>query len=249
MPCRNKIPLADALELWDGEWKPLQEERAQRQIVEWWWKKWPDAQIALICGKLSGVTVIDVDRKGGNEAPESFIPRYGITMTSHTGGGGIHLFCRYAQNVDNSVKALHPQIDVKTEGGYVILPPSNHESGVRYMWDPLFPFHPSNLGENLMPFPEELLLASTRAQATPTNWKAVAGGVTQGSRNVSLAKLTGKLLKTLEPEEAWMLVTAWNRQHNRPPLTDSECQNTFKSILKRHVSSTINPQSYGAKRK
>lgn len=54
MPCKDKSPLL-------GTWDYLKDFRVKRDTIEQWWTRWPDAQIALLCGDLSGVTVVDAD--------------------------------------------------------------------------------------------------------------------------------------------------------------------------------------------
>ena len=92
--------------------------------IRGWWCKWPHANIGLACG-ASGLTVIDLDPRNG-EPNLNLMP----TLTSKTGGGGWHYFY---SGVVRSCKPL-PGVDIKSDGGYVILPPSIHPSGRRYEW-------------------------------------------------------------------------------------------------------------------
>ena len=55
------------------------------------------------------------------------------TVEQLTGGGGRHLFFKYTST--NTPKAIRKGIDFKTDKGYVLLPPSLHESGQRYRWN------------------------------------------------------------------------------------------------------------------
>lgn len=111
-------------------------------IVTGWWTEWPVANIALVTGLESGVFAVDVDpRDGGAEA---YAKEQGVlfpgTLTSMTGSGGWHLFYRMPpvlngdEPVRNSASRIAPGIDVRGEGGYVIVPPSRHESGALYVW-------------------------------------------------------------------------------------------------------------------
>ena len=245
MPCKDKRPLFDALEIWDRKWELLQTERPQRAIVEWWWKKYPEAQIALITGSISGVSVIDIDMK--NVAPSAIyeltvgkelkdvitVTKWCTTLTSHTGGGGLHLFCKYAK-VDNSVKSLHPAIDIKSDGGYVILPESvHHETRSAYRWEPMFPFNEENVKGGMAEFPKELLqVADTKGDTV----SQLLAGVTQGSRNNSLVKIAGALLWRFTPEDAWPVIVAWNAVNNKPPLGINELKTSYLNIVKRHYA-------------
>lgn len=238
LPAKNKYPLK-AL----GGWKQYQEKRPTlEQVQEWFCDAPEDAQIALVTGKVSGVTVIDIDthkegckgKKGGPcqcepEDPQSLAHAVGLSMQSRTGSGGYHMFCTY-ENVGNSVGLAHPQLDIRSDGGIIILPPSLHESGEVYEWDRLLTWHPENI-KNLLPFPPEMKKMLFKKKKT--DWNLVSGGVGEGKRNDMAARMAGKLIKAFERDEielAWNLIWAWNKL-NTPPLSDRELQRTFKSVL------------------
>ena len=105
-------------------------------IREWWTAR-PDANIGLACGKPSGVVALDLDlRHGGPEffaaAVDDNSPLPDNIYESHTGGGGIHYLFAYDQepNVD-----LAPGVEIKSDGKYIILPPSIHPNGNSYEWE------------------------------------------------------------------------------------------------------------------
>lgn len=111
--------------------------------VREWWAKWPDANIGLNCGK-SGMVVVDLDKHGeydGMAEWDALKSRFGLslcTSTSITGGGGRHLLFKAPtdKTIKNSAGKLSPGIDVRAEGGYIVLPPSIHPSGNSYAWEP-----------------------------------------------------------------------------------------------------------------
>jgi hypothetical protein len=133
-------------------------------------------------------------------------------------------------------------MDIKSEGGYVILPPSFHWEAKRlYEWDKLFPFDESNLGDNLAELPDNLVVPIPQAQKR--DFSHIVQGVNSGSRNVSAAKLAGKLINSFrdDPDTAWLMLQGWNIK-NTPPLDEQELWNVFHSILNRDVAS--NPTKY-----
>jgi hypothetical protein len=64
-----------------------------------WWSQWPYANVAIATGKQSGLLVVDIDpRNGGDKHLAWLEQRYGQlpqTLTSQTGGGGIHYFFQF----------------------------------------------------------------------------------------------------------------------------------------------------------
>jgi hypothetical protein len=109
------------------------------ETIRGWWQRWPEAAVALRTGKESGVFAVDVDpRNGGSYSVEHLESQHGPlpeSVESKTGGGGRHLLLQWpGEKVPCSVGKIAPGIDVKGDGGYVILPPSDHKSGKQYCW-------------------------------------------------------------------------------------------------------------------
>jgi hypothetical protein len=114
----------------------------EAETIRQWWKKWPDANIGIATGRVSGLLVVDVDHgpaKDGYaslkslEADNGSLPR---AMTVLTGGGGLHIYLASPDaEIRNSTSKLAPHIDIRGEGGYVVAPPSRHISGNRYTWE------------------------------------------------------------------------------------------------------------------
>lgn len=105
-----------------------------------WWARWPSANVGLATGGRSGLFVIDVDGPAGDLSLKALELRHGplpatLTATSGRTDGGRHLYFRApAGHVTNKVDALGVGVDVRGDGGYVILPPSTHASGRSYVW-------------------------------------------------------------------------------------------------------------------
>jgi hypothetical protein len=101
-----------------------------RRAIERWWKRWPSANIGLPTGKESGIVVLDVDVDDGGLESLAKLERAGApvpkTARTRTGRGGVHVFFRYpgSTEIRNSAGLLGPGLDVRGEGGYVVVPPS-----------------------------------------------------------------------------------------------------------------------------
>lgn len=99
------------------------------------------AGIGMPTGPVSGLLVIDRDRKNGvdgiascNEL-ESELGPLPATLQQRTGSGGDQLFFIYPEGVEIPCSAgkIASGIDIRGAGGYVVLPPSVNESGP-YVW-------------------------------------------------------------------------------------------------------------------
>ncbi len=99
-----------------------------------WWAQWPAANIGLPTGSASGLVVIDVDPRNGGDLAE-WQPAADSTLSARTGGGGYHLFYAAPLPPAKYRARLGDGVDVKADGGYVVVPPSIHpDSGEQYRW-------------------------------------------------------------------------------------------------------------------
>jgi hypothetical protein len=94
--------------------------------------------IAIATGTASGVWVLDVDGEAGLAALADLEEKQGAlpeTVCQQTGGGGRQFFfCLNGERVHNRAKVSGRPIDVRGDGGYVVVPPSIHPSGQPYTW-------------------------------------------------------------------------------------------------------------------
>lgn len=106
-----------------------------------WWGKHPDAMIGMPTGKPSGVVAVDLDIDAGKgldgvTAFNSLLPADAapvVTRTHRTPRGGVHLlFAWPGVPVKTSAGQLVPGVDVRGDGGYIIMPPSVAASGRAY---------------------------------------------------------------------------------------------------------------------
>lgn len=195
------------------EWKKFQTEKPTDEDLKKWFDGETPANIGIVTGKISGITVVDVEEGG----EWKHLPR---TATVATGGGGYHLYYKYAEGVGNSVRVA-PLTDIRGDGGYVVAPPSLHKSGKNYEWI---------IKEAEQPFPFANFQLKPKER---TDWQEIVQGLPQGNRNQTATKFIGKLLQTFAPSEwlttVWEMVVMWNLR-NTPPLPEHELRSTFNSI-------------------
>ena len=107
----------------------------------------PERNIGIPTGASSGAWVLDVDGIEGEvslrdlEARHGAIPKTRSVITSR----GRHVWFAYRDPIPSSAGRIGPGIDVRGDGGYVIAPPSVHETGHRYAFpdDPWAPIEPA----------------------------------------------------------------------------------------------------------
>jgi hypothetical protein len=102
-------------------------------VIRAWWRKWPDANIGHPTGGGSGHVVLDPDGPEGEATLNRLAADLGAipeTFTVRTPGGR-HVYVEHpGGTVKNSTSKLGPDLDVRGDGGYVVLPPSRRPDGV-----------------------------------------------------------------------------------------------------------------------
>jgi len=227
-------------------WLEFQDRLATPEELDAWFARWPEANVGIVTGRISGLVVIDVDaRHGGEESLARLESAHGplpASVEALTGGGGRHLyFAHPGGRVGNRV-GLFPGIDLRGDGGCVVAPPSVHPSGRRYAWAS----GRSPQAARLAPLPQWLLrdTGAKRAGHPLAHWRElVRQGVDEGERNATLASLAGHLLwHEVDPEVVLELLLAWNRARCSPPLDDAEVASVVESIARLHLGERGSPR-------
>ena len=106
------------------------------ETIKRYWRA-PDRNVGIPTGSVSGFWVLDVDGDNGEAnlfALEAKHGRLPPTREVITGGGGRHLWFKYTGPIQSSVSKIATGVDVRGDGGYVIVPPSRHVTGRTYAW-------------------------------------------------------------------------------------------------------------------
>lgn len=224
----NVIPVDKNKRPWI-KWEKYQEQKVTAKEIEEWWDRWPSAGIAVITGEISGLVVVDVENSEGlpfiNEHVEDATKS---TLVSKTGGGGWHLFFKHPGNVTvpNAVK-IFPNVDVRGDGGYVVVPPSLHHSGNQYKWE--LKAKPSPLPLSL----QQKLFSPKHRKLSSGDWQV---DIPEGKRDEELTRRAGKLLQIgIAPGEALNMLIAWDQAHCKPPLGEEEIRKIVNSIHRKEL--------------
>jgi hypothetical protein len=214
-----------------------------------WWSRWPDANIGMPTGKRSGFVVVDVDPEHGGYDSLMDLDEAGhglpLTATIKTGGGGVHHYLRYPEGVviRNSAGKLGPGLDIRGEGGYVIVPPSVTEGP----YEVLHKRPPAETPEWLI----ERLTAPSRTPesnvATIPRGKVPGGGIEgpeigERERNNTLYKIACSLrARGHERGEILQALERVNRERCSSPLAGEELSKIAKSAS-RHAPGNASPE-------
>ena len=207
------------------------------KILKEWWTKWPDAGIAMPTGQANhGIFVVDQDEKNGEHGIEAFEQwvdenelYFDETWVAKTPSGGRHTYFKTNEKVNNPVGWLKG-VDVRGDGGYVLLPPSVVTSG-SYEWirGPRDQEWPNSNKENACIV--DLVEAVNNSKKASTTFSAPETVIT-GHRNDTLYKMACSLqAKGLSDEAIMAAVSAENQAKCQPPLEDDEIRKLVQSAL------------------
>ena len=213
LPVNGKIPLVK-------NWPHLAS--TDDATLKEWWTRFPDANIGIATGPLSDLFVLDVDPgKGGEDSLRSLETTFGPlpdTIEVLTGGGGRHYYFRHPRiPIGNSASQLGSGLDIKTEGGQVVAPPSVHPNTNRaYEWEAAH--HPDDVSLAEVP---TWLLQQLTAQPGQGRPFTIPQQIQDGSRDTTLYRMARSLkAKGLDCESIRAALHVENRKKCVPPLPD-----------------------------
>ncbi len=225
---RNKKPYV--------AWEKYQKERADVELIKEWWEKYPNANVGIVTGDISGIDVIDIDSQEGMDNIEKLLPDSLITPIAKTPGGGWHYYHRSTKGMGNAVGFVD-HCDFRGTGGYIIAAPSVGENEKPYAWLPslsIFDVAPASLPDGAL----ELIRSASRgteqvegvSQHTSSDWLPVAmRGVKKGERNAIGAEIAGYWINKVPQKDVLTILRLWN-QNNTPPLSDNDILTIVSSI-------------------
>lgn len=210
----------------------------QEQIAEWA-THWPDANIGVATGQKSGFIALDIDpRHGGDDNLAELEREHGKlpgTVVSLTGGGGKHYLFLWPGEYVKSRQgdtAILPGVEIKGDGGYIVAPPSLHQSGQRYEWE--LSSRPGDVA--IAPLPLwllELLRGENKSNGRECLDEEPIKLIYEGARNVRLTSLAGTMRRRGMSEaaiRAALLVV--NGESCVPPVSDSEVERIAHSVAR-----------------
>lgn len=197
-------------------------------IINDWFQKYPNSNLALTTGRNNGFIVIDVDinkniGKYGNESLDDLETRLGKlpdTVEQITGSGGRHLLFKAPDFAISNRTGIEPWIDIKGENGYIVVSPSIHICGNTYEWEAS-----SRIGEiEIATLPDNWLKFIIGEKKKDNKEISISGEqFPDGKRNTSLFKIACSLISKgyLHDEIKALLIEA-NLKRCVPPLNENE---------------------------
>ena len=207
------------------KWEPYQQRLPTEDQLKRWWQRWPGANIGMSTGRISRLVVVDCDSE---EATRRFVdtyPEVQDTSQAETGRGR-HFYFQWEAGIRNDAgRILGERIDVRGEGGFIILPPSIHSNGKTYQW--MNEVDPSPLPRRL----REVL--TCRSSGGDRSQSEHVERIQEGQRNDTLTSLGGTMRrKGMSGEAVEAALLADNARRCDPPLPETEVETIARSVAR-----------------
>lgn len=204
--------------------------------IQKWWARTPEANIGIPTGARTRFDVLDVDLdKGGQETLEQWRSAGHVlpdTVQALTGGGGMHYFFRYdPKNELKNRAGIAPGIDIRTEGGYIVAPPSEHASGRSYAWELSHDID----DVEVCPWPSWLLqlIEEGSPEEELPSLEGDGNPVEEGRRNDFLIRVAGGMRRWGGDEKMLCdLLSEYNQRLCVPPLPQEEVAAIAQSAMR-----------------
>lgn len=108
------------------KWTEFQSRRPSHAEIDAWFAERPDSKVGIVTGKLSGITVVDVDKASALDELAKLCPGV-VAPAVKTPRGGRHYYFKYHPALVNRARVMDG-VDIRTEGGLVVAPPSENYS-------------------------------------------------------------------------------------------------------------------------
>jgi hypothetical protein len=198
-------------------------------VINEWWDKWPDANIGIPTGMATGWLVLDVDCKNdvdGWSSLNDLQKEHGklpATLSQFTPSGGGHFIFKYQEkDIRNSVRKLGPGLDVRGNGGYIVVAPSIIGENVYAM---------TGDADSPADAPEWLVELARVPKAVKKT-----GPIGEGERNDHIFKVAMQSNREGKSIHEAKDVAQLKNQKCIPPLPEGEVNRTVESAYKYEVN-------------
>lgn len=213
------------------KWQEFENRRPTPEEIADWWQRWPDANVAIVTGRISDLSVIDVDAgSGGLDSLKESGHRFPQTRV-HKTPAGFHLLFHYSEALHTGAGFL-TGIDVRSDGGYIIAPPSVSQKGQYTVLRDGPPLYLTEIPSWLGSHQRQARRERVEPQDDP-EWVQVAlRGVGEKQRNATAARLVGYFHGRGTPRSAIEIVMRAYARACTPPMELHELTSTIDSVTR-----------------
>ena len=213
-------------------WKELQKKRWGIAEINDWWGQNPTHGVGIVTGKISGISVIDIDdpdvaraalKTAGIKTPPTF------TVKTRK---GFHLYYQYNKDFGQGAGRLSA-VDIRNDGGFVVAPPTVINTHTYIV-------HKKNTPQPFGPVPVELTKNAPKQSSPDTpldtqpQWiaDALINGASEGQRNDMATKLAGYFHSRRMGADVIEATLRTFADNCKPPMDYHELTQVIQSVMR-----------------
>jgi len=240
---RSILPLISNDKKPNGSWLKYQKEKMTPEEAYKYFEDNPDANMGMVTGEISGITVIDIDGEEGVKALKEaniILPPTSVVKTPR----GWHYYYKYHPELKQGANRLE-KVDIRNDGGYVVIPPSSvggvHYSTIKKSGNKISEFN-IDVPEYFRGSVHEPL--TSKKEISKPQWvaDALANGVDSGRRNDVATRLAGYFHSKGITEDIIFSTLKEFALKCTPPITEVELKGIIASISRYSQTSIISYQ-------
>jgi|TARA_R110000823_G_scaffold71749_11_gene165340 hypothetical protein len=215
-----------------SSWAQLQTARMTVDEVNEVWESEPDANVGIVTGQISGLSVLDIDGAPGALAIQKAdisLPETRVVRTPN----GLHYYFQFTDDMKQSAGIID-HVDIRSTGGYVVAPPSTVEGKEYKVAKNLAPVFWTDIPEQLLgrkPSPTGISAPITSAGA-PWVSEALEQGAPEGQRDQMATRLAGYFHSRGVQPDIIMSTLAPFADRCTPPMALSDLTRVIKSVTR-----------------
>ena len=207
-------------------------QRSTKEQVSRWILEFPDCNWGVVCGRVSNLVVVDIDGTEGIQSVRETHPELEKTSTLiQRSPNGLHMFFAHPGVIVKGFPILH-KVDIKADGGYIVVAPSKTASGsykfatsVAPAQCPGWVVRGERSGKITDPAPPD---PSERRPAWVST--LLTHGSASGRRNADAARLVGYFSShDLKPDVIESILLSW-AERCQPPFEQRELRVVIRSV-------------------
>jgi len=214
-------------------WTELQNAALSTHEVKAIWDAEPDANVGIVTGQISGLSVLDIDGKPGAIAIQQAsisLPETRVVRTPN----GLHYYFQFTEDLKQSAGIID-HVDIRSSGGYVVAPPSTINEKEYIVAKNLPPVFWNNIPAQLLGRqPSSNGVTSAIATNTSAPWvtEALEKGTVEGQRDQMATRLAGYFhSRGVQPD----IIAATLRpfaERCTPPMQGADLDRVVKSVTR-----------------
>jgi len=114
------------------KWEELQQRHLTSVEIFQLWAQFPDANLGVILGEISGIAQIDCDDSSAVDFIKPYID--GMKVPTVQTRRGLHYYFKVDADLRTAKGNLHPKLEYRTRGHVAVVPPSIRSDGEAYQW-------------------------------------------------------------------------------------------------------------------